>query len=125
MKRFLTVFLILSLFSGCQKRDIVLICHDEEMFATTVFMYTFTGDYKKITANSLTINITLTTVGEAKKFAESQQKNNPNDEISINGKKVTIFSTDERLNRNSSKEEYNYFISMLESDGFICVSEKQ
>ena len=79
---------------------------------------------KKI-ANSLTINISLTTEKEAKKFVESQQKNNPNDEISINGKKVAIFSTDERLNRNSSKEEYNYFISTLESDGFIFTSEKQ
>ena len=125
MKKILVLFMILSLFSGCKKQDIVLRCKREELYATDIIMYTFTGDYKKIIANSITITVSLTSESEAKSFAESQKKQHPTAKISVNQNKVTIFDTDETTNRNTSKEEYNYFISMLESDGFICTSEKQ
>ena len=121
MKKTLVLFLVLSLFSGCQKKeDVVLRCEYEDGPVTNVMIFTFSGDYKRIVDASVTITATATDSSEAKEVAERLKKEVPDGEFIVEDNKVTSYKkTDEVIGR-SSKEHFNYIISTLESDGFVC-----
>jgi len=122
MKKILVALLVLSLFSGCaKKKDITYKCIKEGIFTTTVKVISVTHDYKKVTENYLSLTFHLENEETAEIIYKSNQENEPDAEVTINGKEVQIIHNylDDSEN-DITKEIYDRWITVYEATGFSC-----
>jgi hypothetical protein len=122
MKKLLTVLLIVSLFSGCQKKkDITNKCIKEGSLTTTVRVISVTHNYKKITEDYLSLTFHLENEETAEIIYKSNQENEPDAEVTISGKEVQIiYDYLDDSENDITKEIYDRWIGVYEATGYSC-----
>ena len=122
MKRILvSALLVLSLFSGCGKKDITYECVIDQIVARVVIVITVTGDYKLIKEYNVTTFLYAADLDDVREAAAGAKVDYPNATISIEGYtlKIYIDYIDEivpSINEETLNDELEYF----ESLGGIC-----
>ena len=121
MKKILVLFLVLSLFSGCGKKDITYECEINQVVIRTVVVITVTGNYKLIKEYNVTTFLYLADVDDVQEAAAGAKMEYPNAIISIEGYTLKIYVDyiDEIL-PSINEETLNEELEYLESLGAIC-----
>jgi len=126
MKKLLTVLLILSLFSGCQKKeDITYECtlYDESRLIVDIIVVDH--NYKTVKENYTTLSFVEYNEEGAKTLAELLQTIYPEATVTVNGNHVdAIIDFMGGTTSETSEELFNGFITAKETDGFICEIKK-
>ena len=121
MKKLLTVLLVLSLFSGCRKKDVTYECKTNNGNISTVVVLTVTGDYKKVKQYNATTYLTLDNEEDLQKVAAGAKIDFPNAIVSVEGNTLEVYVDyiDEILT-SIDEETFHKELAYLKSFGADC-----